>query len=192
MASGTEANGISRLYKALFSVRFFALARLYFGVCEVSPLKASPWLCDSGTSMRETGNIETIRATYAAFNRGDIAGVLKNLDESIVFTTPGSTAVPMAGTRRGIEEVRRFFEDLERRMEFTVFDVRELLAQGNRVVALVHYEGRDRKTGRGFIADSAMLWTIGNGKAIRFQEYTDTEALAAAAVPNEIQALGAS
>jgi uncharacterized protein len=142
--------------------------------------------------MRETGNSETIRATYAAFQRGDIAGVLKNMDESIVFTTPGSAAVPMAGTRRGIEEVRRFFEDLERRMEFTVFDVRELLAQGNRVVALVHYEGRDKKTGRGFTADSAMLWTLGNGKAIRFQEYTDTEALAAAAQPSEIQALGAS
>jgi uncharacterized protein len=155
-------------------------------------LEAWARLCDSVASMRETGNIETIRATYAAFNRGDIAGVLKNMDESIVFTTPGSAAVPMAGTRRGLDEVRRFFEDLERRMEFTAFDVRELLAQGNRVVALVHYEGRDRKTGRGFSADSAMLWTLGNGKALRFQEYTDTEALAAAAQPSDIQALGAS
>jgi len=142
--------------------------------------------------MRETGNIETIRATYAAFNRGDIAGVLDHMDESIVFTTPGSEAVPMAGTRRGLEEVRRFFEDLNRRMEFTVFEIGELLAQGNRVVALVHYEGRDKNTGRGFAADSAMLWTLGNGKALRFQEYTDTEALAAAARPSDTHALGAS
>lgn len=129
---------------------------------------------------------------YSAFNSGDIAGVLKHLDESIVWTVPGSAAAPMAGVRRGIEEVRRFFEDLEGRMEFSVFDVRELIAQGNRVVALVHYEGRDRKTGRNFTADSAMLWTIGNGKAIRFQEYTDTEALVAAAQPNETQAFGAA
>lgn len=136
--------------------------------------------------MKETANIETVRAMYAAFGRGDIAGVLKHVDEAVVWNTPGSPAVPMAGTRRGLEEVRRFFEDLERRLEFSVFDVRELIAQGNRVVALVHYEGRDRKTGRGFTADSSMLWTIGNGKAIRFQEYTDTEALAAAAQPGEI------
>jgi uncharacterized protein len=142
--------------------------------------------------MRETANIETIRALYAAFNRSDIAGVLKNLDEGVVWMTPGSPAVPMAGTRRGLEQVRRFFEDLERRIEFTIFDVCELIAQGNRVVALVHYEGRDRKTGRSFAADSSMLWTIGNGKAIRFQEYTDTEAFAIAAQPNETQAHGAA
>lgn len=142
--------------------------------------------------MRESGNIDTVRAVYAAFQRGDIPGVLKGLDETIVWTTPGSSAAPMSGTRRGVEEVRRFFEDLERRIEFTTFDVGELLAQGNRVVALIHYEGRDKITGRGFTADSAMVWTLGNGKALRFQEYTDTEALAAAARPSDTQAFGAA
>jgi hypothetical protein len=140
--------------------------------------------------MNESGNVETVRAMYAAFGRGDIAGVLKNLDESIVWTIPGSTAIPLSGTRRGVEEVRRFFEDLARRHEFTIFEPREFIAQGNRVVALVHLEGRNLQTGRRFTADSAMLWTLGNGKAIRFQEFTDTEAIAnAAAAP---QAQGAS
>ncbi len=73
--------------------------------------------------MRETANIETVRAMYAAFARRDIAGILKHLDESIVWTAPGSAAVPLSGVRRGIEQVRRFFEDLERRMEFSVFNL---------------------------------------------------------------------
>jgi ketosteroid isomerase-like protein len=30
-----------------------------------------------------------------------------------------------------------------------------------------------------------MLWTIANGRAIRFREYTDTEALAMAARPSQ-------
>jgi ketosteroid isomerase-like protein len=47
-------------------------------------------------------------------------------------------------------------------------------------------------TGRTFNVDSAMLWTVGNGKAIRCQEYTDTEALANAARPTGTQARGAS
>ncbi len=138
-------------------------------------------------SMRETANIETVRAIYSAFGRGDVAGVLERLDETIVWITPGSKAAPMAGRRRGIEEVREFFERLAERMTFTVFAAREFLAQGNRVIALVHYEGRDNVTGRSFEAESAMLWTIGNGKAIRFQEYTDTEALVEAARPGDLQ-----
>jgi ketosteroid isomerase-like protein len=80
-----------------------------------------------------------------------------------------------------LREVQRFFEDLERREEFSLFEPRDFIAQANRVVALVHYEGRDKMTGRAFTADSAMLWTFGDGKAIRFQEFTDTEAIANAA-----------
>src|SRR4051812_8686366 len=128
--------------------------------------------------MREQSNIETVRAMYAAFGRGDLAALMDRLDETIVWVTPGSGDVPMAGKRRGLDEVRAFFEELPRRLTFTSFAAREFLAQGNRVIALVHYEGRNNDTGRSFTAESAMLWTIGNGKAIRFQEYTDTEALA--------------
>jgi ketosteroid isomerase-like protein len=140
--------------------------------------------------MKESVNIETVKTMYAAFGRGDIAGVLKHMDESIVFTIPGSSAVPLAGARNGLREVQRFFEDLERRQEFTIFEPRDFIAQANRVVALVHYEGRDKVTGRSFIADSAMLWTFGDGKAIRFQEYTDTEAFANAARVGGTQATG--
>jgi ketosteroid isomerase-like protein len=131
--------------------------------------------------MKESVNIETVKAMYAAFGRDDIPGMLKHMDESIVFTVPGTSAVPMAGTRNGLREVQLFFDDLARRQEFTVFEPKDFIAQANRVVALVHYEGRDKVTGRSFIADAAMLWTFGDGKVIRFQEFTDTEALANAA-----------
>jgi ketosteroid isomerase-like protein len=138
--------------------------------------------------MIEQANIETVRAMYAAFGRGDVAAVLERLDETIVWITPGSQAVPMAGRRQGIEEVTQFFVELAAALTFTAFQAREFLAQGNRVIALVHYEGRNNQTGRTFSAESAMLWTLGNGKAVRFQEYTDTEALAAAARSNGNQA----
>jgi ketosteroid isomerase-like protein len=141
--------------------------------------------------MREQANIETVRAIYAAFGRGDLAALLERMDEEIVWITPGSPAVPLAGRRRGMEEVRQFFEQLAARVTFTAFEAREYIAQGNRVVVLARYEGRNNETGRNFAAEAAMLWTIGNGKAIRFQEYTDTEALAAAARPNDTQVQGA-
>jgi ketosteroid isomerase-like protein len=138
--------------------------------------------------MREVANIETVRSLYAAFGRGDVAGLLERLDETIVWITPGSPSVPFSGRRRGIEEVRAFFEQMAQGITFTVFQAREFLAQGNRVIALVHYEGRNKATGREFTAESAMLWTLGNGRVLRFQEYTDTEALAEAARPGDLQA----
>jgi ketosteroid isomerase-like protein len=141
--------------------------------------------------MREAANIETVRGIFAAFGRRDLDGVLARLDETIVWIVPGSSAVPTAGRWNGIAEVREFLERLAERLTFTVFTPLEYIAQGNRVIALVRYGGRHNATGRAFKAESAMLWTIGNGKALRFQEYTDTEALALAARDSELQTHGA-
>jgi ketosteroid isomerase-like protein len=142
--------------------------------------------------MKESQNIETVRSMYTALLRGDISGVLQQMDESIVFQMPGSGAIPTSGTRRGLREVERFFEDLRSLVEFTVFEIREFIAQGNRVVALLHYEGRYKPTGKGFASDAAALWTIGNGRAIRFQEFTDTETLARAARAGGQHSFGAA
>src|SRR5262249_26197395 len=111
---------------------------------------AALYLCHHAGRMREMANIETVRTMVAAFRRGDIASMMERLDETVVWITPGSAAVPLSGRRRGVDEVRAFFEQLVERLTFTVFEVREFLAQGNRVVALVHYEGRNQATGREF------------------------------------------
>ena len=80
--------------------------------------------------------------------------------------------------RKGLTEVRQFFETVEKMLEFRLFEPREYIAQGSRVVTLVRYEGWNKSTDREFAADSAMVWTVENGKAVAFQEYTDTEAFA--------------
>ncbi len=133
--------------------------------------------------MNEDANAKTVQEIYAAYRQGDIAGILARLDESIVFTIQGSPAVPLAGTRRGHDGMRHFFTELARTHEFSTFEPREYIAQGNRVVVLVRYEGRNLATGRSFSTESAMVWTLQNGKAVRFVEYTDTEQLARAAQP---------
>jgi ketosteroid isomerase-like protein len=142
--------------------------------------------------MKENQNIDTVRSMYAAFRRGDIPGILQQMDESIVFVLPGSAVVRTSGTRRGLREVERFLEDLQTLVEFTTFETREYIAQGNRVVALLHYEGRYKPTGRSFSADASALWTLGNGRAIRFQEFTDTEALVRAGRREDRHTFGAS
>jgi hypothetical protein len=78
-----------------------------------------------------------------------VPGILVHLNDDIIWTVPGSSAVPMAGVQKGLTEVRQFFETVENMLEFRLFKPREYIAQGNRVVTLVRYEGRNKSTGRG-------------------------------------------
>ena len=125
-------------------------------------------------------NVEIIKSMYEAFSRRDIPAILSNMDPGITFTVPGTQAVAMAGVRKGRTEVEKFFKDLASRQEFTKFEPREFIADGDRVVALVRLEGRAQTHNRSFETDSAMVWTLRNGKVTAFQEYMDTENLAAA------------
>src|SRR6266498_2824152 len=130
--------------------------------------------------MSEQSNVEVVRAMYDAFRRGDVPGVLSHVDNSMVFTILGSPSIPMVGVRRGLAGVREFFDELAKTLEFSTFDVHDFIAQGDRVVALVHYAGKNKNTGRSFDAQSAMIWTIRDGKAVQFVEYTDTDQFARA------------
>jgi ketosteroid isomerase-like protein len=132
--------------------------------------------------MHEDRNIKTVQSGYDAFNRGDIPGLLSHLSESVVWTIPGSKALPLSGTRHGRNEVRQFFEQLKNTIHFSVFNVVEYIAQDDRVVALVHYEGKYLGSGRAINCDACMVWTVENGKLTKFVEYTDTEAHANAAL----------
>jgi ketosteroid isomerase-like protein len=131
----------------------------------------------------EQSNVEVVQATYEAFSRGDIPAVLARIDDSMVFTIYGSPAVPLSGVRRGVAGVTQFFAELAKTLEFSAFEPHDYIAQSDRVVALVHYAGKNRNTGRNFDAETAMVWTVRGGKLVKFIEYTDTELFAKIAQP---------
>jgi ketosteroid isomerase-like protein len=128
--------------------------------------------------MSEQSNVEVVRAVYEAFSRGDIPAVLARMDDAMVFTIPGSPAVPLSGVRRGVAGVTQFFAELAKTLEFSAFEPHDYIAQGDRVVALIHYADKNKNTGRTFDAETAMIWTVRNGKLVQFIEYTDTEQFA--------------
>ena len=55
-------------------------------------------------------DIETLRALYEAVSRGDWDAALSEASESFELITPDTN--PIAGTYRGPEEIRRFFDEL--------------------------------------------------------------------------------
>ncbi len=128
--------------------------------------------------MSEQDNIRVVQEMYEAYSRNDIPGVISRMSDDIVFRIPGSRDFPMAGVYRGRSGMNEFFSKLANTIEFSRFEPREYVAQGDRVVALGSYEGKSKGTDRSFSSEWVMVWRIRGGKAVEFQEYTDTEAIA--------------
>ena len=130
--------------------------------------------------MSEHANIQVLKDAYAAFTRGDIAAVMKAFATDIDWHIPGPKAAPYVGRHKGTSAVQRFFAQVGETVEFTMFEPREYVAQGDRVVVLGRYAGKIKSTGKPFDTEWAMAWALRDGKAVKFHEYTDTEAIGAA------------
>jgi len=138
----------------------------------------------------EQSNIEVAKAGYAAFARGDIAGVIAMLDENVEWSMPGGPALPSSGIKKGVEGVLRFFTVVNETWAFEAFEPREYIASGDRVCASGYYRVRARKTGRVAESEWVMMWRVRNGKCVQLQEYTDTAVLGAALVGSTAGAVG--
>jgi uncharacterized protein len=127
-------------------------------------------------------NTRLVQNAYAAFGRGDIKSVLDVLDVKVDWQAAvGAGAnVPTAGQRIGRAEVERFFGQLGESVDFKIYEPREFLAEGDKVVALGYYEGVARKTGRSFKSEWAMVFTLSAGRVVRMREYVDAQAINAA------------
>ncbi|HTR64657.1 MAG TPA: nuclear transport factor 2 family protein [Terriglobales bacterium] len=130
--------------------------------------------------MSEQQNLQVVKECYAAFGRGDIQSILNACSTEIEWITPGESFIPAGGTHRGRDGVGRFFQTVAQTMDFAAFEPRTYVAQGDLVVALGYYRGKDKETGKTFESDWAMLFSFRDGKVAKFQEYTNTAAIAAA------------
>jgi hypothetical protein len=129
--------------------------------------------------MSESRNVQTVKDAYAAFMRGDINGVLATVDDNVEWhAIKGAEGVaPHAGARRGRAQVADFFAKLGASTEFSRFEPREFIAQGDHVVVIGEYAATVKATGRSVVSDWVMVFTVRDGKLVRFREWTDSAQL---------------
>jgi ketosteroid isomerase-like protein len=123
-------------------------------------------------------NKTLVRQAYDNFKASRIDKLLDLFSDDIEWTLPEVEGIPFGGKRSGLKSVGEFFVIVNNSQEALSFEPRDLIAEGDKVVALGTYTWRVRFTKREFTGDFAHVWTFRNGKAIAFQEYTDTAALA--------------
>ena len=120
----------------------------------------------------------TVQAIYAAFGRGDVAGILVHLAEDVAWESwhdnrAQSSGVPWLRPYRRRDDVVRFFEEVGR-WQIHGFAVLDIMA-GERQVASEVTIDATLPSGRRYVDEEMHLWTFGpDGKVTRFRHYADT------------------
>jgi ketosteroid isomerase-like protein len=124
---------------------------------------------------------QAVQEIYAAFGRGDVPAILALLSDDAELHHEGpAEVVPWSMYYRGKDQWGQYFQMVGGALEFTEFVPERFIAQGDTVVALGHFAGRARATGRPFASHWAMEWTFKDGAVTSCRVHEDTAALAAA------------
>ena len=121
-------------------------------------------------------NKSIVNQAYSNFKSGDINSLLGLMADDVTWTVPQMDGVPFAGARTGREAVGEFFATIDSSQETLRFDPRQLIAEGDTVVALGSYQWKVKSNSREFGGDFAHVFTIRDGKIVAFNEYMDTAA----------------
>ena len=114
---------------------------------------------------------EMLEQFYAALNRNDLPAITKDLDPAIVRIE--FEGLPMAGTYRGIAEVKEHITKGRGTWAEGACEPEEFLENGNRVVAYVHVRVRPNGSNEwveGRIADG---FEFREGKITEFRSFIE-------------------
>jgi ketosteroid isomerase-like protein len=126
-------------------------------------------------------DVETLRAVYEAVNRRDWDTAFRAAHPDFEWIT--ADRVPLAGTYRGPEEVRRFFEDQWEAFEEVAIEPEEFFERGDRIVVFTRTRLRPRGSTAVVQNRIGQVWTMRDGKAARCQVFPQREkALEAAGI----------
>jgi ketosteroid isomerase-like protein len=128
-------------------------------------------------------NVDTIKAIYESFGRGDIAAILARLAPDIEWEHDwGAPPLKWYQPRRGRDGVPQFFAALAD-FEFLRFEPVAFLEGGNMVAVPIQLELRVKANGKTIKDLEAHLWTFGDdGLVTRFRHFVDSRQFALATV----------
>jgi uncharacterized protein len=119
-------------------------------------------------------NVEIARRSYVAFEADDLDAVVADMHDEIVWEQ--AQGLPHGGVYHGLDEVRRnIFEPLDAEWwsEFHAVP-QQFVDGGDEVVVIGRYTGRAKETGRELDVPFVHVWTVSDGKAVRFRQFLDT------------------
>lgn len=129
-----------------------------------------------------SSHLDILRNGYGDFAKGNIPEVLAVFDPKIEWTS--AEGFPYGGTYNGHSEiVEKVFMKLGTEWDGFKVAPKEFLESGERIIVLGQYSGTYKATGKSFKAEFAHVWTLRDGKVVRFIQYADTALIQKALQP---------
>src|SRR5512140_3002662 len=118
-------------------------------------------------------SLEIVQGVYAAFAAGNVPAVLGAMAPDIRWTE--AAGGPYGGVSIGPDAVlQNVFMKLGTEWHGFAAVPGRFVAEGDTVIALGDYSGRNLATGKSFRARFAHVWTLRNGRVVEFEQITDT------------------
>ena len=133
--------------------------------------------------MNPSTNTQAVQNLFTAFQRGDVDRVLGMLAEDVEWSSGGPPEVPYAGTYRGREAVARFLATLDAELDYERWEPQEFIAQDDTVAVVGEERWSVKRTGKTVTNPWVLVLTLRDGKVVRFRNFEDTAAVAAAFEP---------
>ena len=138
----------------------------------------------SSTSSQTPSNRAIIEELHRqpAYTKALLA--LPALSDDVDWWAAGSRdRLPWAGEWRGRAGVQEFFQVLGREMKYEKFAAEELVAEGDRVIAIVSASGHAVRSGRPFESHIIREYQFREGRIVRVRNFYDTAAYERALAP---------
>lgn len=128
----------------------------------------------STVSSATQSNVQVIQQSIQNFLKKDIAGILKNCTDDIVWSTFRVPNSPYSGTLHGKEAVQEYFKFLNEKVTFTNWEAREYIGQGDRVIVLGTSAGTVKDNGNPFGSEFCLSFRLRDGKVSEYFGYYDS------------------
>ena len=120
-------------------------------------------------------NVDLIRSIYTAFAAGDVPGVLGAMSPDMEWNEAENFPYADGNPYRGHDAILAgVFARLDGEWDGFAALPEEFLDAGDIIVVLGRYRGTCKATGERLDAQLAHVWRVRDGKAVAFQQYTDT------------------
>jgi len=140
--------------------------------------------------MADSLNRQRVLNFLELFCAGDIDGALARCSDDVVLIAPAPIDIlPHMGPHRGKDEVRRTWQIIHRRYSRLRHEVREVVAEGDKVAASLRAFFEKRDSGRVVQFDIAVFYTLRDGRIVQIHEIMDTFDLVQQVLERDLGAL---
>ncbi len=124
----------------------------------------------------ESSNLKIVRGLYDAFAAGDSDYILDVIHPDVLWIE--SDGIPYGGTFEGRDAVfEGVFGNIGLEWNDFSAEIDEYIDAGDHVITLGRDSGTYKATGKSMVAPSASVWTLRDGKIVKFVQYIDTQAV---------------